>query len=254
MRYTHVWPPTLQHIIEYTAFMSQLGYAYKTVNCHISAISLKNKINSMVDMTKVFIVRKMLDGMKKIQMKKDTRRPINIIILSRIVYSLSHICMSQYEVILFKLAFLMAFFCLLRVSEIKFNASDLQIVQGHLVIYFRHTKTDQYGIGTSVNINLNNCSFDNISLAETLWSYKRLRPNTSVQFLCHIDGTPLTPYQFRYMLNKSLSFIGESTHQLKSHSFRIGGATYLYSKGVSEQRIKEIGRWKSPAFKGYIRP
>ena len=69
----------------YFAFMSQLGYAHKTVYCHISAISFKNKINNLVDFSKLFLVRKMLDGMKKIDMKKDIRRPITTAILARII-------------------------------------------------------------------------------------------------------------------------------------------------------------------------
>jgi len=39
----------------------------------------------------------------------------------------------------------------------------------------------------------------------------------------------------------------------KTHSFRIGAASSYSEKGVSEQDIKRLGRWKSDAFKGYIR-
>lgn len=54
------------------------------------------------------------------------------------------------------------------------------------------------------------------------------------------------------MLYKSLKFLEVPTNSFKSHSFRIGGATYLYLKGVSEIQIKHMGRWSSSAFKSYI--
>ncbi|XP_074657153.1 uncharacterized protein LOC141910317 [Tubulanus polymorphus] len=38
-----------------------------------------------------------------------------------------------------------------------------------------------------------------------------------------------------------------------SHSFRIGAATNAATNGVPEPVIRELGRWKSDAFKRYIR-
>ena len=38
-----------------------------------------------------------------------------------------------------------------------------------------------------------------------------------------------------------------------SHSLRIGGATTAIMYGASEAQLKIMGRWKSDAFKKYIR-
>ena len=43
------------------------------------------------------------------------------------------------------------------------------------------------------------------------------------------------------------------TAHFRSHSFRIGAATWLASKGVLDEAIKHMGRWSSNAFKRYIR-
>lgn len=40
---------------------------------------------------------------------------------------------------------------------------------------------------------------------------------------------------------------------IRSHSFRIGGATYAASLGLSDSQICSLGRWNSDAFKRYIR-
>ena len=39
----------------------------------------------------------------------------------------------------------------------------------------------------------------------------------------------------------------------KSHSFRIGGACHAAEKGYSDAQIRALGRWKSYAFKVYLR-
>jgi len=49
-----------------------------------------------------------------------------------------------------------------------------------------------------------------------------------------------------------LQILGEEYTRYKSHSFRIGAATNAAIKGVSVDKIKTAGRWKSDAFKSYI--
>lgn len=55
------------------------------------------------------------------------------------------------------------------------------------------------------------------------------------------------------MLSKSLKHAGVDTNRFKSHSFRIGGATALSMSGYSIDEIKKVGRWKSSAYKSYIK-
>ena len=42
-------------------------------------------------------------------------------------------------------------------------------------------------------------------------------------------------------------------NRYKGHSFRIGAATYAAEQVVSDDKIRHLGRWKSDAFKKYIR-
>ena len=72
---------------------------------------------------------------------------------------------------------------------------------------------------------------------------------------CHINGAPLSAFQFSSVLHKALKFLGIETKTFKTHSFRIGAATHLYMSSihVSEQEIQRKGRWVSDAYKNYIR-
>lgn len=232
--------------------MSLKGYAYKTVNCHIAAITYINKLNNFVDNTQCFIVRSLLEGMNKSQCRKDTRLPITSELLNKIVGSLKFVCSSLYESKLFTAAFMLAFYALLRVSEITLHESDVCLTNSQLCINIRHSKTDQLNRGFLIKIPLD----INLSgyLRESLMMYKAVRPVSGIQYFCHIDGSPLTPLQFRAILAKSLKFLTVDNDKIKSHSFRIGGATYWYMKGLSSEEIKNLGRWSSNSYKLYVRP
>jgi hypothetical protein len=52
---------------------------------------------------------------------------------------------------------------------------------------------------------------------------------------------------------KSLSVLRIENAAIRSHSFRISMATTGAIEGMSDDQIKELGRWKSNAFLRYIR-
>ncbi len=70
---------------------------------------------------------------------------------------------------------------------------------------------------------------------------------------CHIDGQPLTRYQFQAVLRKALQQCGIKADSFGTHSFRIGAATTAALNGVPAEEIKKMGRWRSNAFQSYIR-
>ena len=87
------------------------------------------------------------------------------------------------------------------------------------------------------------CPFESVS------EYLTVRPTKDGPFLCHFSGS-----QFSAMLIKSLKYAGIESSKYKSHSFRIGATTALSMAGYPIDEIKNLGRWKSTAYKSYIRP
>lgn len=260
MQYERCWPPPLWHVVEYIAYMSLNNYATKTVNCHLAAISYYNKVNGYLDVTQSFIVKQMLSGLNRVQFHKDNRLPITITLLHKLLPNLKHVCSSQYEACLFSVAYTLAFSALLRVSEITLTNKtdkckalqfkDIQATATHVKLFLRSSKNDQNSIGAEISIPI---SYRNRFLYDALQDYLTCRPKIDGLFLCHFDGSPVTSYQFNNILKKVLVFSGVGTTFYKSHSFRIGGATYLHSIGKTDEEIKLLGRWKSNAYKNYIR-
>ena len=112
------------------------------------------------------------------------------------------------------------------------------------------SKTDQLGLGTMIEIVP---STESSLLYSSLSNFLKIRPNFDGPLFCHFNGEYLTAYQFSQMLKKCVKFLGIDTSTFKSHSFRIGCASDLFVRGKTEDEIKEIGRWKSNAYKSYIR-
>ena len=113
-----IWPVPLQDIIGFIAHMFKKGLSYSTVNCYISGLSFYNKINNYENHTQMFIVRKMIDGIKRTTFKKDARLPITRDLFCRILGVLQSVCSNIYESNLFKAAFCLAFFGLFSVGEL----------------------------------------------------------------------------------------------------------------------------------------
>jgi hypothetical protein len=70
----------------------------------------------------------------------------------------------------------------------------------------------------------------------------------------HLNKQPITVFQFSSMLHTAFRFLGIDTTTFKSHSFRIGAATHFLMSGVQESEIRIRGRWRSNAYKTYLRP
>ena len=253
------WPPSLSEIAHFIAYLSLNGLKYKTISTYVAAISFQCKISATSDTTKTFFINKVLEGLKRTVHKNDSRAPILPGTLSSIISALPSVCTSAYETSLFGAAFTIAFHGLLRVGELVFthNAnhalliSDVALGNSFITLRIRHSKTDQTGLGSVIQIPATGgplCPFKHLS------DYLKVRPNSPshVYLFCHYDSSPLTRYQFSAVLNKTSNLV-QFSGKLTSHSFRIGKASTLAMAGYAPDLIKQAGRWKSSAYATYIR-
>jgi len=260
-----IWPPCLDTVVQFVAFLSLSKKSAKTAQCYLSAISYKCKILGCSDETTGFIVAKVIQGMRRTSGKRDTRLPITPYILQRIVFTLPYICLNSFELKLFKATYTLAFWGLFRIGELTVSSSKGRLATHtllntdvyfksdteELVINLRSSKTDQFNKGSTIVIpKASDISCAVISMRE----YLQIRPRVDGPLFCHFNGEPLTRYQFSAILIKTLNLAGVGGGNYKAHSFRIGAATALSMAGYSDDKVKEVGRWKSTAFKSYVRP
>ena len=254
-----IWPVPHEHLINYIAFLSVNGSSASTVSTYVSAISYFHKIRNLSDPTKLFIIGKLIEGMKRKNKKVDVKSPITYDLLCKLVSALPHTCSSYYEAIIFQGAFLLAFYVFLRVSEFtatsKFDTSgkalkinDILLSRDNklITLCIRESKTDQRGQTSKLSIS--SSYNDSPNLVSILSPYLSVRPtHCNSQLFIHYNGSPLTRYQFCCILKKSLKFCNIHTGCYRSHSVYIGAAPESANRNIPSDKIKLWGWWKTEA-------
>lgn len=134
----------------------------------------------------------------------------------------------------------------LNLCDISFTGSN------QVSILIRYSKTDQCGTSTTIILNVN--QIKDLCPIQALKDYMSIRPSVQGPLFIHFYTKPLTKVQVNKVLKKCVLTLGLPTEDYSSHSFRIGAATSAAIQGVSEEKIKLMGRWKSNAVNSYIRP
>ena len=258
-----IWPVPVDHIVQFLAYLSLKGRSSSCMRTYISGLSHTFKIQGMADNTKSFLVTKILEGAGRLTRKPDTRAPITYNILIKIIPALANICSSSYETSLFQAAFSLAFFGFMRVGELTTQSlktttpsplqrRDIQLVTHNdrrsVKVTIRHSKTDQLGKSCTLFLSQTGDVACPVSLTAKYLAVRNPALPPDTPFLVHLDGNPLTRYQFAALLARALSFCEINTACFKSHSFRIGAATEAAIRGIPDQTIKQWGRWKSTAY------
>ncbi|XP_066439217.1 treacle protein-like isoform X1 [Eleutherodactylus coqui] len=226
---------------------------------HLAGVAFLLKLHGKADVTKDFMFRQVIRGWKKEKTRVDKRRPITFSLLVRLLELLESVCDNSSEALLFRAAFSVAFFAALRIGELvpasKNKPGGLRhndvIPSGEsLRVCIRKSKTDMYGRGEWLAINSLGSKWCPVA---TVREYMSSR-NICDQFFVHAQGTPLTRFQFSAVFRSSLRAAGLNASEFGTHSFRIGAATMADAHGMKEEDVKRLGRWKSQAYKSYIRP
>ena len=257
------WPVPKEHIPHFVAFLSLEGKALATVKNYLAALAAKHKINEWPDPTDTWIVKKLLKGFGRRPASQDARKPITFDRLKEIMAVLTHVCFDTYETTLFRAVYSAAFFGMFRVSELlgqipavkggrpPMQFRDMKLNAPNIELKLRASKTDQEGRGISVVLD----RVKNVTVCpvQAMESYVRSRGQAEGNLFLHKNGKPLTVSQFQGVLTKAVTFLQWKPYGFGTHSFRIGAATTAAINKVPEAVIQRKGRWKSNAFKAYLR-
>ena len=258
------FPLSTATIALFISYLRAKQLAASTIRCYISAISYVHKMKDLHDPTKAFLIQKLLTAAGK-NKSPDSRLPITKPVLIQIVRSLEHTNSSAAQRILFRAMFLLAFYGFFRVGElatkgpdsirsviqlkdIRFLKTDGSIRALKITIcHFKHNSTNR-----PVDIVIDNDCKSPFCPVQAVLEYckqRLLEPGPLFQLHNHA----VSVHQFNAQLKACLAFCSLDSTRYKSHSFRIGAACHAAEKGFSDSQIRALGRWKSDAFKLYIR-
>lgn len=224
-----------------------------SVTSIVSALSYQFKLFSFPDPTSSFVIRKILSGLTKANPSVDSRLPMTPSILLSIISTSRRVASSPFEQSLFPALFSLMFHALLRLGEVtdsphNLQFSNLSLTQNALSLTFTSFK---HSLGHPVTITIQ-ASTSPACPVRLIHAYLSLRGNAQGPLFI-LNQSPINPSFLRSFLRSSLSLAGLSSLRITPHSFRIGAATYAASMGYTSEQIKTLGRWRSAAFKKYIR-
>ena len=248
------FPAQNSSVILYISFMVNQGYAVSTISSNLSAISFFHKLLAFDDPTNHFIVKKIMSGAQKIHRNVDTRIPITLEILQKLMDTIHHFSSSIYETLLYRSMFSLMFHAFLRIGEVTESQNNIQM--NHISTYdnsisikfekFKHHS----GPPVILSIPEDKSKYCPVKI---LRSYIKIRGTTPGPLFCNVSMIPIKSSHFTALLAKCIEWNGLQNLNIKPHSFRIGAATKAAMMGYSNVQIQTMGRWKSCAFKKYIR-
>lgn len=255
-------PATSHQVALYTAHLHYSHLKVSTIKCHLSAIGFMHEADGYPNPTKSFIIQKLLTAYAKSDTKPQTRRPITISILQKIVHSVQTHTPNRYKRRLFTALFTSMYHAALRISEVcKTDKSNHTLHHSQINLQTKHkTQTLQISFRSFKHSSKTTPKLVLATTKSTTCPVKayskflKVRPNISGPAFCQKSGSPLKRPQVAQSLKHYLALSGYNPKYFNTHSFRIGKTTDLAKQGYSHPNIALIGRWKSNAYLTYIKP
>jgi len=232
---------------------------------YVSALNYVHCLASLLDPTKSDLIKCALKGYAKINPTLDSRLPITLPILEQSISTCEQTLSSCFQRKLTRVMFALAFFAALRVGEMTITAgkSSTNLLLLRQAFFLKDSADSIVGIKLSTrNYKHSDSSWSTdiivykdkpVCTVTLLLDYLNARGQNAGLLFCLPNNTAIARSYVTQCLSQALSFSGLDTKLYKSHSFRIGAASWAAAKGMSDAQISTFGRWKSTAFLRYIR-
>ena len=118
-----------------------------------------------------------------------------------------------------------------------------------IAIRIKCSKTDQFHRGVSIYFSRTGAALCPVS---ALLDYLVQRGTQCGPLFRFSNGQPLTRAKLVAVVQQALTSSGLDVSKYTGHSFRIGAATTALRAGISDAKIKMLGRWESSAYQLYL--
>lgn len=245
----------IQHFVTYLSQYKHLGVS--SIRCYLSSIGFHIKLKTNSDPTKSFALSRLLKTYSKISKPVNIRKPIDYMLLRKLCQSVQLSKLSYYYKLCYVNMYNLMYHAALRVSEIAHSSTDEHILSLNSIKFNYNSSLISINF-KSYKHSKEECPVIVIkcerSVKRAFQKYLDLRGRHTGPIFCHVDHSPFKRDEIVKQLKSHLDSINYNSSHYNTHSFRIGKATDMSIAGYSELEIKQLGRWKSDAYKRYLKP
>ena len=254
-------PVSVTNTGRFVTYLHLLGYAPSTIRTHLSAIAFVHKLQQLPDPSGHFVVKKLLGPIANSVCSAPTRLPITIDILNTLVSVLPLVLTSPYDVLMYAAMFRSLFWGFLRIGEVAVSSNPAHILcASNISVLYSQSVPVAFKItfasykhappGTTAHIQVNKHDSQVTCPVQALLAYFQARGARPGHLFCTQSGASVTRQQVSTVLKACLARAHISGNYA-THSFRIGAASWAADNNIPEDRIKQLGRWHSNAYKVY---
>lgn len=252
------FPATLPLVASFVAHMFTRGYSASSIQAALSAVSFYHKMLGEADPTGDFLIKKLVLGTKRHKPTADSRVPVTRDILKQLVNAAPAVSHDDYTARLLTAMFTLAYHALLRVSEMVDGSSshsiqfrDVAVTMQELVITFRSYKHSVPG--KCFTLAVPSIADKDICPVSLVKRFLVVRGVLNGPLFVLPGGVIPSQAWFSSLLSACAAAAGLSHLRVTSHSFRIGRVCDMAAERYSAEEIRLLGRWRSDAFRAYMR-
>lgn len=260
------FPINVAQVIYFVSWLHMEGKSHNTINTYVAGLSYYHRLNGFTDPTQFFIIKKLIKGAQQLSSTPDIRLPITPQILQKLVQAVKYTVSTKYNRLMLRAMFTLSFFAFLRVGEIsaKSLGNMKNVIQMNnltiseplknakcMTLTLRHFKHNDSCRPVSLQIATQKCK--SICPVRAMVKYIKVRGFACGPLFTFDESNPISQSYYTSELKNALMYCGLDSKLYKSHSFRIGAASYAFHSKISEEKIRLMGRWNSSAVKRYFR-
>ena len=245
------------------------GMRTSTIRGYMSAIAYMHTKDDFDDPTDCPSIKMALQGaqIREPSSGRGELQPINKQLLHSILDCAPFLVDNQYDRFLIKALFLTTYYACLRAGEIVTSVKTdhtltLSQIVKHKSSYgirfesYKHSKSCKDSADSNSRLPLyivSSVPGSKYCPVVALYDFLKIRGKGAGPIFVDKHGKNIKRDLLAKWIKSGVELCNRSPANYNTHSIRIGRATQLADEGYSDEAIRTTGRWKSNAFKKYIR-
>ena len=250
-----------EDIASFLAYLKVTENSYSRMTSFMTAISWRHKTLNLSDPSKNYNLSRMLSRYKKNAPAVKRAAPLTLGHLEACLNEILKLSLPVYEATMLRAILLTCYYGCMRIGELCFSGNRNNILKTRAAEFvktkdtkyfkftlaqFKHSK-EPATLAFAANPSSSHCP------VAALEDYLSRRPGNAEFFFATQLGSSVKRAWVADNLKKLIRLAGFKGDAFTTHSLRAGRATDLAEAGVSDAQIRVAGRWRSDAYKVYLR-